>query len=479
MAFEVACSQCQGRLMVEQAGVIVACPHCGAHLNIEAPADADAPLETESPPDVNAPPQDVEAMTSQEEPAAESVPDSEPSPEASDSTPSNSPEADQPAKLESQDVVSTDESPAEQQVLSPDNPALDSKDTIPEMPVVTMEFPDAVAEAIPPSPTIEPEPAADTPSATDAPPVTDVPPAIEPPSAADSSPASDFTTTPEHTPNTPSSNDTNAVVTSAAGGRGVSHQTFSLLRSYAIAMTLAVIFLVYKLLNPNMSALESLPDVKPPKKDDKIVYKLVPEATEMPPGHLLSLGQSQRFGNLKVTPVRVTKEPVEFVHHLGEAGVVRDPGGDVVKLWLKFENLSSDQQIAPLDGLVFKRDDNDFENIRSNNFVCRKSEKKKGGELVFVYDLNEFDIWNLRNQNVELEIAPGESLETYVPTGEDGLAHLLNSDEPLIWRVQFRKGYSPKNYGVTTVIEVAFESSDIGVVPIASEPDEAKTEDAA
>lgn len=264
----------------------------------------------------------------------------------------------------------------------------------------------------------------------------------------------------------------NSIEVSSYPGRGVSRHTFTLVRNYAIAMTIAVLFLVYKLLNPNMSALESLPDVKPQKKDDKIVYKLVPEATEMPPGHLLSLGQAQRFGNLKVTPVRITKEPVEFVHHLGDTGVTKEPGPEVVKLWFEFENLSTDQHIAPLDGLVFKRDDNDFENVRSNNFACRLSQKKKGGELAFVYDLNEFDIWNLRGQNVAQEIAPGEKLETYIPTSEEGVAQLVNSDEPLIWRVHFRKGYSPKNYGVTTVIEVAFESSDIGASTVPQPADE-------
>ena len=218
------------------------------------------------------------------------------------------------------------------------------------------------------------------------------------------------------------------------------------------------------LLNPNTSALESLPDVKPLKKDKdgNVTWNILLESTEMPPGHLLSLGQSQRFGNLMVTPVRVSREPVEFVHHQGNPSVSRDPGPQVVKLWFEFENVSADQSIAPLDGLVFKRDDKDWENVRSNNFVCRQSEKKKGGELVFVYDLNESDIWDLRGQNVELEIAPGEKLETYIPTSEEGIAQLMNSDEPLVWRVHFRKGYSRKNYGVTTVIEVAFNSSDIG-----------------
>jgi len=400
MAFEVACSQCEGRLMVEEAGVIVACPHCGTHLNIEAPTKLDAA------------PTDESTDSSDDEPADDS-------PEQPEAT------SEQPAEA---DATTT-----ETQINAPVDETT---------PATNDRTPPFIAD---PEPVLEPSvesteiPTSEVPAETQDPGVT-----IETPSIA-----------------------------SVAAGRGVSRHTFTLVRNYAIAMTLAVIFLVYKLLNPNISALESLPDVKPQKKDDKIVYTLVPEVTEMPPGHSLSLGESQRFGNLQVTPVRVTKEPVEFVHHLGDTDVTKSPGSDVVKLWFEFENLSTDQNIAPLDGLVFTRDNNDFENVRSNNFACRMSQKKKGGELAFVYDLNEFDIWNLRDQNVEQEIAPGDKFETYIPTTEEGVVQLVGSDEPLIWRVHFRKGYSPKNYGVTTVIEVAFESSDIGVTadaPVAEEP---------
>ena len=388
MAFEVACSKCEGRLMVEEAGVIVACPHCGTHLNIEARAEPEAT------------PTDESIDTPDDEPAGDSPEDPEAAieqPAEADSTTTQT-----PINAPVDETTSTTNDPTPPFVANPEpahEPSIESTET----------------------------PSLEVPTKTQDQGVT-----IEPPS-----------------------------IVSIAAGRGISRHTFTLVRNYAIAMTLAVIFLVYKLLNPNMSALESLPDVKPQKKDDKIVYKLVPEVTEMPPGHSLSLGESQRFGNLQVTPVRVTKEPVEFVHHLGDRDVTKAPGSDVLKLWFEFENLSIDQSIAPLDDLVFKRDNNDFENVRSNNFACRISQKKKGGELTFVYDLNEFDIWNLRDQNVAQEIAPGEKFQTYIPTTEEGVVQLVGSDEPLIWRVHFRKGYSPKNYGVTTVIEVAFESSDI------------------
>ena len=406
MAFEVACSQCEGRLMVEEAGVIVACPHCGTHLNIEAPAPAEAEAEAE------AAPTDESIDTSDDEPAG------------------NSPEQPEAA---SEQPAEADATTTETQINAPVGETT---------PATNDPTPPFVANPEPvQKPLVE---SAETPSSEMHAETQDLGVTMETPSIA-----------------------------SVAASRGVSRHTFTLVRNYAIAMTLAVIFLVYKLLNPNMSALESLPDVKPQKKDDKIVYKLVPEVTEMPHGHSLSLGESQRFGNLQVTPVRVTKEPIEFVHHLGHTDVTKDPGPEVVKLWFQFENLSTDQSIAPLDGLVFKRDNNDFENVRSNNFVCRMSQKKKGGELAFVYDLNEFDIWNLRDQNVGQEIAPGGDVVTYIPTTEEGVAQLVGSDEPLIWRVHFRKGYSSKNYGVTTIIEVAFESSDIGAnpdVPVAEEP---------
>jgi hypothetical protein len=460
MAFEVACSQCQGRLMVEQAGVIVACPHCGAHLTIEQPAANDGTEQVS---------------------VVESKIDEQPEPAVAEA----SSQSDVDKQFTMGSGVSAEgvlfSSEPETAVLTelPGDAAL-----VNELPETSSTFAEIPREQMPSSgnlsapATVAEQNPVNTASGLQASVPLGQGATTPSPSAPVLSVQPGSTALPNAIPAGIEANDVGRFPrVASAGGRGISRHTFTLLRNYAIAMTLAVLFLVFKLLNPNTSALESLPDVKPQKKNDKIVYKLVPEATEMPPGHLLSLGESQRFGNLKVTPVRVTREPVEFVHHLGDTAVTREPGPDVVKLWFEFENLSSNQQIAPLDGLVFKRDDNDFENIRSNNFVCRESEKKKSGELVFVYDLNENDIWVLRGQNVQQEIAPGEKLQTYIPTSEEGLAQLLNSKEPLIWRVHFRKGYSPQNYGVTTVIEVAFESSDIGrgsAAPKAAEPGKAE-----
>ena len=37
MVMEVCCGQCNGRLLIETPGVVVACPHCGVHLSIPLP----------------------------------------------------------------------------------------------------------------------------------------------------------------------------------------------------------------------------------------------------------------------------------------------------------------------------------------------------------------------------------------------------------------------------------------------------------
>jgi hypothetical protein len=130
----------------------------------------------------------------------------------------------------------------------------------------------------------------------------------------------------------------------------------------------------------------------------------------------------------------------------------------VLKLWLRFKNVSEDQRIAPLDNeLVFYRHpDNKRKNgVIANNFVCPADQKSETGNLVLVYDHNVDDDYDLKGQPFGTELGPGEEMDVYIPTEPYGWENL---EGPLLWRVHFRKGYSPKNYGVTTILEVAFPS---------------------
>jgi hypothetical protein len=532
MSIEVSCGNCQGRLLIEQAGVVVACPHCGTHLSIDAPtepADETAPAvaQAEALPVSIAPEPAAEvAAPAFEAPAVEAPAFEAPAVE----TPAvQSPAFESPVSEASQEVTTpTADLPGEPMpflgdVTPPGTTAPDAQAFAPSLPAVetqpsampaveTPQFgfgaasvggaPETLATGFAPAESGQPV----FPTFTDPVSVAAVPAEIAPAPTSEMAavsalnpapapaPALGQTAAPELTNASPQPAVTTAEAVPSAAFTPAQHseevvpkRLFKMALSYGIVATLAVLYLGFQVLSGKTQEhqLESLPDVVPPKTktksgETKIGYKLIPEEIDVPPGHTLSLGEERRFGNVLVTPLRVSREPIEFVHFMGEGNRTKAPGKEVLKLWLRFENVSEDQEIAPLDKLVFRRGTrkgDDLPDTRSNTFLCRLSEKKADGELVLAYELNTNDEWVLKDQRAELAIKPGESIESYVPTTEEGLGELLSEDEELVWRVHFRKGYSPKNYGVTTVIEVRFAPSEIGGTsePAADKHDDAKS----
>lgn len=226
--------------------------------------------------------------------------------------------------------------------------------------------------------------------------------------------------------------------------------------SYVSAATLLLLYLFYVVGNARTHNLESLPDLEPPMKDGKIGMRTAPVNATVAPGHELKLGESQRFGNLMVTPLRITRGAVTFAHAFGGKGEVRQPTQPVLKLWVRFENVSRDQTFAPLSApLLYKRIPHRDGRFQTNNFlVAQADRKKKSPEVGYVYDMPEFSEFVMVDQHLGKELAPGESLETYIPA-EEGVEL---ADGLWMWRLQFRKGYHPKSLrGVTTLIDVQFE----------------------
>jgi len=234
------------------------------------------------------------------------------------------------------------------------------------------------------------------------------------------------------------------------------HRTLLMaLGGYAIVVTVICVVLVSLLARArNASRLESLPDL-PPEPARQMT--LVPANAELSPGHTLTLGQEQQFGHLRVEPLRVTRGPVHFVY----SGDQREAGfkiGPVLKLWVKLTNTSPDQKFVPLDaGLLFRIGQ---DGKRSNNFVIEKSHKLQGAPCVLVQhdELLKSGEWTLSGQQLGQTLQPGESLETFIPTVEEGIDRLAGD---LLWRVQLRKGHSPSGAGVTTLIEVDFPAGQI------------------
>jgi hypothetical protein len=244
---------------------------------------------------------------------------------------------------------------------------------------------------------------------------------------------------------------------------GISPTMFIIVVSYASAMTLACLYLAFQLLS-NPRTLD-LPDLTPQQpKDKKKVTSLIYLSPDqvIPPANVLKLGESRQFGSLKVTPLRVTRGLVAFDYYEPEAEQFREPEGPVLKLHLRFENVSREQEFIPLDSkLVFTKEINRkiYGSLMANNFVCNVADRKKPARLVYMFDLTPNGNWLVRGENLDREFEPGQSIETFIPTTPQPNESLSGD---LVWRVHFRKGYNPRSLrGVTTLIEVLFQNSDI------------------
>jgi hypothetical protein len=417
MPVDLVCGQCQGRLLAEEPGSVVACPHCGTHLHVPDVAVVEGPLpapETVSP--LMAPQSQVgiiglAAMTS--------------SLEVADAAP-----------LEQTAIVHVDQSLLIEETTT--SAALPEATPLSELPSHSTPRMPIEASAYAEAPPL-------------AAPSAESPPAPQPPGPQPAAPASPAAEGPE------------MPVMAAAGPTEVATVPrfwFLIVASYASAVTLAFLFLLLTLGRMKTHPLESLPDVVPKIQKGEVALEVAPPDANVAPGHVLSLGETRRFGNLNVTPLRVTEGPLRFEHVLNASAADRPPSDPVLKLWLKFENVSRNQSFMPLDALLlFKRYYQEFgKPVLTNQFLCQKSERRRGGILHYVYELSATSEYRIVGQNLDRELGPGQSVEIFIPSEE--LIDDLTGD--LVWRVQFRKGYHPRTFhGVTTLIDVPFNRSDV------------------
>ncbi len=518
MAFEMICGQCRGNLLVEHFGVVVACPHCGAHLHIpEAPADSTPTTPTPTPPQVTQPtpepvtPSEPETVAVVEFPYPVPMSDDrifEPAPPTEEMCVFTGEESEPPPSVEISVVSPVAISESATDNVSEETPApviddgacslsalITSSDSAASEPQATSAEPAPLPteSTVPPLESFEPMVASDlihesdavTATATemvssglsglfgsaDSPPPQDetvIP--VEPPVAVAETSAVTGIESPLEMKSSPHEEhlsvlaSDSAVLSSPTVTKSadkdhitVSKSALLLLISYCSAITLGFIYLLYSgSANEGNYGVESLPDVLPPKRKTSGIYR---EATEMPEGHDLQVGDTQRFGNIEVKVLKVTRGSIQF-RHFSDANKSRLPTAPVLKLWLRFKNVSTDQEIAPLDDqLLFTRGGKDRFTYRSNQFVCHASQKMNpNAKRIIAFDHIIGSGWDLANLPLDKPLQPGESYDYYVPTCENDL-ELLTGE--LVWRVHIRKGYSSRGNGVTTLFEVHFNSDVI------------------
>lgn len=492
MAFEMICGQCRGNLLVEHFGVVVACPHCGAHLQVPAPADstpasspvsAPAPQPAPAPVAVFEPPAPLPVTTdpvSEPAPSTEEIsvfaPSSEPPPSVEIAV--TSPVAISEASVAESEIVHDEPPPSPSSsggfslsalMSNSDPPAPEPPAAEPSPIVVAVAEPTTISEVAVHSDPFE-EPA--TTAASDVAPtgLSDVfgsataNEAPLPEAVVDAPQVTSETHTETPVLEADASKDAVATAPAAITSKPAGHDhvlipksVFAILLSYSSAMTIGFLYLLYfGAANQTDYGLESLPDVLPPKKKTAGVYR---ETSEVPDGHDLKVGDKQRFGNIEVSVLKVTRGPIQF-KHFADSNKSRIPSSPVLKLWVRFKNVSEDQEIAPLDDfLLFNRAGKDRFTYRSNQFVCKADQKSNpDAKRIIAFDHISGSEWDLAGLLLDKPLQPGESRDYYVPTCENDL-EVLTGD--LLWRVHIRKGYSRQGNGVTTLFEVRFNSNII------------------
>lgn len=241
---------------------------------------------------------------------------------------------------------------------------------------------------------------------------------------------------------------------------------FLLVVNYASLMTLAVVYLLFFAGGGSGggggskgSPTDSLPDVEPRQdaKSKKITAVKIPVTQETIGSHqVLNIGDTKHFGHFDVTVKKVEHGRIEFANKDGGNTGLVSPPVEVLKLHVTFKNTSKDQTIAPLRGLAFLQWKERGERI-SNSYFSPLAHRGRG---ILPYPLDD-KVESIKGLNVNQEIKPGESADFFIPTTDLGLGPILKQHKEFVWRVQFRKGYSPKQYGVTTLFEVRFNKEAI------------------
>ena len=171
------------------------------------------------------------------------------------------------------------------------------------------------------------------------------------------------------------------------------------------------------------------------------------------------------FGDVVLTPVKVTREPLMFEQFQTKAPATTLTTDPVLKLWLRSENRSGSYAFPPFDsGLMshrtprFSADDSTIVNSMLNISSPATSSPVRVLNFLQTMD-NAFVIVGQQSGKV---IIPEETLETFIACSEDIQYITPTAETGYTWRVQFRKGvHESSGHGVTTLVDVLFSEADI------------------
>jgi phage FluMu protein Com len=216
-----------------------------------------------------------------------------------------------------------------------------------------------------------------------------------------------------------------------------------LLVPYSILMTLFVVYLWYQLANQE-NGLQQLPDPAPKKDGARQVKLRVKHDQALAASQQVKLGGTIIIGAIQVTPEKVT----------------RDEFGDL-QLVLNVKNVSDNQAFSPMHPDFLRTVKGSKTNAMPYTFLDSPgtSDRIYGGHLAFERP-------GENDRTIEGELLPGqqEKLVVTAPEKKELVNRIVQSKEPMTWRVQLRRGLariSGQQASATAVIGVQFNASEI------------------
>lgn len=236
---------------------------------------------------------------------------------------------------------------------------------------------------------------------------------------------------------------------------------FPLLAGYAAAVTLAFLGLLLtgRISLSGRNILESLPDVEPLRQNE---FRLVPPDAELPGGHTLNLGDSQRFGDVVLTPFKVTREPVTFVNMMNGADAEGNVSKPVLKLWFRLSNASPDIAFPPWDVALMSHRSEKDETVIANSWLMVRESAADAETQVLNYNHSPDSNLDLKDQHSRELLMPGKEITSYIASSDAISMIGTEAIESYRWRIQIRKGvHFESGHGVTTLVDVNFSPDDI------------------
>jgi hypothetical protein len=253
-----------------------------------------------------------------------------------------------------------------------------------------------------------------------------------------------------------------------AEGGGVPTWVVVLLGVYALIATgLAVYGLLFNTGEPpDGHPLSTIPDTFgefEPASRKKVAQLRFNVEGQLPADQKAALGGKIEIGQLEIQPVHVEKRRlVLFAEGKAEKRRLGETGEALV-LKLKVKNTSTDLTIYPLDPAFNRRSIGDDK--AATRLVVGK-QTFAGGPVSWPFSRNVAREYERDQEGDAIPLRPGETREYSVCSAADPrlLAAVRTSKDPVVWRVQVRRGlieFKGRDVPVTAIVGVEFRPSEV------------------